>query len=121
MDASPDALKFDPLYAGYFPSAAIPQMVCTTGSTLAFIGYGAAKIVCLSPLALASGSVAGAWVGAECLVLLAVKAARRQWRVTRPGMDGAGVGLLNHCGTYFCMIGCPFTFIRVSQCGIISY
>ena len=115
IDASPDNLKFDTPYAGYFPSAAIPQMVCTTGSTLAFIGYGAAKIVCLSPLALASGSVAGAWVGAEFLVLLAVRAARGQWRLARPGMDGAGVSLSWHFGLYLCMLGCPFTFLRVSE------
>ena len=89
-------------------------MLATWGSTVAFIGYGAAKIVCISPLALASGSVAGAWLGAECLVLLAVRTARGQWRFSKPGADGVGVGLFTHFCFYLCMLGCPFTFLRVS-------
>jgi len=115
MDLSPDNLKFDAPFAGYFPSEPVAQMLATWGSTVAFIGYGAAKIVCISPLALASGSVAGAWVGAECLVLLAVRAARGQWRGVKPGIDGAVFGLFFHLAWYLCMLGCPFTFIRVSE------
>ena len=115
MDSSPDFLKFDVPFAGYFPSEPVSQMLATWGSTVAFIGYGAAKIVCISPLTLASGSVAGAWVGAECLVLLAVRAARGQWRLPRPGTDGAVGSLLWHLGWYACILGCPFTFLRVSS------
>ena len=85
---SPDNLKFDVPFVGYFPTEPVAQMLATWGSTVAFIGYGAAKIVCISPLALASGSVTGAWVGAECLLLLAVKAGRGQWRSPKPGADG---------------------------------
>jgi len=115
MDSSPDTLKFDTPFAGYFPSELVPQMLATWGSTVAFIGYGAAKIVCISPLALASGGVAGTWVGAECLVLLAVRAVRGQWRMARPEMDGTGVGLFMHVGVYFDMLGCPFTFLQVGS------
>ena len=70
MDLSPDNLKFDVPFAGYFPSEPVAQMLATWGSTVAFVGYGAAKIVCISRLALASGSVAGGWLGAECFVAL---------------------------------------------------
>ena len=115
MDLSPDNLKFDTPFAAYFPSEPVAQMFATWGSTVAFIGYGAAKIVCISPLALASGSVAGAWVGAECLAFLAVRAARGQWRGVKPGIDGAVFGLFIHVFIYLPMLGCPFTFMRVGS------
>ena len=121
MDSSPDNLKFDVPFAGYFPTEPVAQMLATWGSTVTFVGYGAAKIVCISPLALASGSVAGVWVGAECLVLLAIRAARGQWRMSRPGTDNAGVSLWLQAGIYACMLGCPFTFLRVGSMFLTSH
>ena len=115
MDLSPDNLKFDVPFAGYFPSEPVAQMLATWGSTVAFIGYGAAKIVCISPLALASRSVAGAWLGGECLTFLAVRAARGHWRYPKRGTDGTMMALFGNCSIFLCMLGCPFTSARVGS------